>query len=50
MVDVLGMVTIFFTDSAANLQWPELAHLIGAENIGWAGHNNALIENPAIVN
>ena len=50
MVDVLGMPTIFFTHSAADLQWPELARLIGAENTGRAGHNNALIENPAIAN
>ena len=42
------MPTIFFTHSAADLHWPELARLIGAENTGQAGHNNALIENPAI--
>ena len=28
MVDTLGLPTIFFTHSAADLQWPELAHLI----------------------
>ena len=28
MVDTLGLLTIFFTHSAADLQWPELAHLI----------------------
>ena len=48
MVDTLGMPTVFFTHSAADLQWPELAHLIGAENTGWTDRNNALIENPAI--
>ena len=48
MVDALGMPTIFFTHSAADLQWPELARLIGAENAGRSHHNNALIENPAI--
>ena len=48
MVDTLGMPTVFFTHSAADLQWPELAHLIGAENTGRTDRNNALIENPAI--
>ena len=28
MVDTLGLPTIFFTHSAADLQWPELAMLI----------------------
>ena len=45
MVDALGMPTVFFTHSAADLQWPELARLIDAEN---TGRPNALIENPAI--
>lgn len=48
MVDALGMPTIFFTHSAADLQWPELARLIGVENTERTDHNNALIENPAI--
>ena len=28
MVDTLGLPTVFFTHSAADLQWPELARLI----------------------
>ena len=28
MVDTIGLLTIFFTHSAADLQWPELARLI----------------------
>ena len=28
MVDTLGMPTVFFTHSAADMQWPELANLI----------------------
>lgn len=28
MIDTLGLPTIFFTHSAADLQWPELARLI----------------------
>ena len=27
MVDTLGLLTVFFTHSAADLQWPELANL-----------------------
>lgn len=32
MVDTLCLPTIFFTHSAADLQWPELAHLICFQN------------------
>ena len=32
MVDTLGLPTIFFTHSAADLQWPELAQLICPED------------------
>jgi len=32
MVDTLGLPTIFFTHSAADLQWPELARLICPED------------------
>ena len=32
MVDTLGLPNIFFTHSAADLQWPELAHLICPDN------------------
>jgi len=30
MVDTLGMPTIFFTHSAADFHWPELAQLFGS--------------------
>ena len=49
MVDTLGLPTVFFTHSAADLQWPELARLLGVED-----HNNstarskAVIENPCL--
>ena len=32
MVDTLGLPTIFFTHSAADLQWPELTRLICPED------------------
>ena len=32
MVDTLGLPTVFFTHSAADLQWPELARLLGVED------------------
>lgn len=32
MVATLGLPTIFFTHSAADLQWPELARLICPDN------------------
>ncbi len=34
MVDTLGLPTVFFTHSAADLQWPELACLLGVEDTG----------------
>ena len=33
MVDALGLPTIFFTHSAADLQWPELARLICPDDL-----------------
>ena len=49
MVDTLGLPTIFFTHSAADLQWPELARLICPENPGCSSsRNKAVLENPAI--
>ena len=47
MVDNLGMPTIFFTHSAADFQWPELAHLFSCVNSA-ADQSNAIIENPAL--
>ena len=49
MVDTLGLPTIFFTHSAADLQWPELAHLICPEDPdNPAARVKAVNENPAI--
>ena len=49
MVDTLGLPTIFFTHSAADLQWPELANLIFPDNPGCrSSRTKAVIENPAI--
>lgn len=48
MVDTLGLPTIF-THSAADLQWPELAHLICPDNpTDPAAQVKAVNENPAI--
>ena len=49
MVDTLGLPTIFFIHSAADLQWPELAHLICPDNPECSSsRNKAVLENPAI--
>ena len=49
MVDTLGLPTIFFTHSAADLQWPELANLICPDDPdSRSSHAKAVIENPAI--
>ena len=49
MVDTLGLPTIFFTHSAADLQWPELARLICPEDPeSRSSQTKAVIENPAI--
>ena len=49
MVDTLGLPTIFFTHSAADLQWPELAQLICPDNPdSRTAHTKAVIENPAL--
>ena len=48
MVDTLGLPTIFFTHSAADLHWPELTQLTSPENgYSRSNQNEALIENPA---
>ena len=50
MVDTLGMPTVFFTHSAADGQWPELACLICADNPGSSSsRSSAVSENPVIV-
>lgn len=48
MVDTLGLPTVFFTHSAADLQWPELANLIADDPSSSSSRNNAVKENPAI--
>ena len=49
MVDTLGLPTIFFTHSAADLQWPELACLICPDNPDSRMlRAKAVIENPAL--
>ena len=44
MIDTLGIPTIFFTHSAADLQWPDLTKLICPAS----NQSQAVIENPAI--
>ena len=47
MVDTLGLSTIFFNHSAADLQWPELARLICPEDPNSrSSRAKAVIENP----
>ena len=49
MVDMLGLPTIFFTHSAADLQWPQLACLICMDNPDSnLSRRKALQENLAI--
>ena len=49
MVDTLGLPTIFFTNSAAGLQWPELARLICPEDTeSRSSRTTAVIENQAV--
>ena len=49
MVDTLGLPTIFFTHSAADLQWPELAQLISPDYPNSrSARANAVIKNPAL--
>ena len=49
MVNTLGLPTVFFTHSAADLQWPELARLICPEDPDNKSRcSQALLENPAI--
>ena len=49
MVDTLGLPTVFFTHSAADGQWPELARLICPENEHCSSsRSSAVSKNPAI--
>ena len=46
MIDTLGLPTVFFTHSAADLQWPEL---LGVESPNTStSRSNAVIENPCL--
>ena len=49
MVDTIGLPTIFFTHSAANFQWSELARLICPDDPdSSSSRSKALQENPVI--
>lgn len=49
MVDTLGLPTIFFTHSAADLQWPELARLICPKQLDSSSKRiQAVNDNPAL--
>ena len=49
MVDTLGLPSVFFTHSAADLQWPELARLLCPDHADdRAARSRGVIENPAI--
>ena len=47
MVDTLGMPTVFFTHSAVDIQWPELANLVCSNPSDKKSHSQAIIQNPA---
>ena len=48
MVDTIGLPTVFSTHSAADLKWPELAHLSCPEEPdSSASQSKALIKKPA---
>ena len=47
MVDTLGLPKVFFTLSAADLQWPELANLLNVEeDENSTARSRAVLENP----
>ena len=49
MVDTLGLPTVFFTHSAADSHWPELARLICPDDPDSSTNcSKAVVENPAI--
>ena len=49
MVDTIGLPTVFFTHSAADNQWPDLARLICSNDPDTASsRRRAVIDNPAI--
>lgn len=48
MVDTLGLPTVFFTHSAADLQWSELASLIADDTTSPSSRSEAVTNNPAV--
>jgi len=49
MVDTLDLPTVFFTHSAADSQWPELACLLCPENEDSSSNRSKVVsDNPAI--
>ena len=44
----VGMPTVFFTHSATDIQWPELAELICSNPNDKKSHGEVVIENSAI--
>ena len=49
MIDTLGLPTVFFTHSAADLQWPELAQLTCPDDpTNSTRRSQALRDNPAV--
>ena len=50
MVDTLGLPTLFFTHSAADHHWPELARVIcsDADSHSRSARSSAVVESPAI--
>lgn len=48
MVDSLGLPTIFFTHSAADLQWPELARLICPDDADSSSRRIQAVNNPSL--
>ena len=49
MIDTLGLPTVFFTHSAADLQWPELGKLLCPDDpTNRRKRKQALVENPAL--
>ena len=49
LVDTIGLPTVFFTHSAADHQWPELARLLSPEDPdSSSSRTKAVINNPAI--
>jgi len=49
MIDTLGLPTVFFTLSAADLQWPELATLLNVADTGnTVDRSRAVAQNPSM--